>query len=440
MTSFISGTFRPMVSKTGKVSASALHYDQECLIESSQTGSVTSVIRPISGVNSTVWEFEIPSHGPGVFTNMSEIYLCFKCKITKGAANYANGANVVFVNNLGQTVFKLVEVRINDFTLPGSTFSDANIRAYINTILNTDKSMLNALQSQGFYLDDSGMLDDLEGDNKGVKARQAVMHGSREFTIVTPINADFLKSQSYLGPGNKLSIRLERASDKQVLMCPENDGAKLTFTDMKLYCTRIHTENVPLPPIETHLIPHTELLRFPMAANTTNILLPIQQTGGFLPRFVAIFFIKTEALNGKETMNMLKLEHMKMTSANLRVCGASVPAEPLTPDFEKADVTRELHHLFQNIGTQATGRTGLIDRDRFMNGFTIFPFDLTPDKCGGAEMHECKEGTIMFEGTCTDMGAATTAFAYMTWDMEVSIDRTTGVPGYHDLTFVTARK
>ena len=439
MAGYAASSTRGMVSNCRSVSACALHYDGLVDIETSQTGSLTQVIRPVGAVDSNVWDFEIPPLGPGVFTNMSDLRVHFKARITKDKTPYADKQNVVCVNNIGQTAFKNVETKVNDSSLPGSTFSDAHIKAYLDTLRYSDKSMENVLECQGFSLDDAGGHDVLE-ETEGAKFRRELVNASREFDIVAPINSDFLKSQSYLGPGNKLSIRLERASDEQLIMCPLGDKARLTFTDMKLHCTRIYTEGVALPAVETHLIPQTEIMRFPMPASTTNIIMNVQK-GGRLPRSVVVFFIKTSALDGVYTKNMLKMEHLKLTSLNLRVSGRSVPSEPLQPDFhEKKQVAREMLHMFQNNGTLSTGRTGLIDRKRFLDGFTIYPFDLTPDKCGGLEYHEFVEGTLDVEAKCEGMTEACTGFVYLTWDVEVAIDHRSGAPGFHDHNFVSIRK
>ncbi len=128
-----------------------------------------------------------------------------------------------------------------------------------------------------------------------------------------------------------------------------------------------------------HLYLHTKVMKFPMAKDTTNIELKLQQ-GGDLPRAAILFFVETTAMNGDYAKNMLEFENLNISPINARKNGSSVPSEPLQPNFKDGAVRMELNHLFQNIGVYRSGRGGFIDRDKFIGGYTMFPFDLSPDK------------------------------------------------------------
>lgn len=430
-------TSRSIRSKVTKFSAPTLHYDAITAVEASQIGRIDCVARPIGGVSGDVWDFEFPPQGDGVYLNMNDMVVHGKAKVVKDGGDLANDENVALVNNFGQSAFSSVEGRVNDFALPGSGFTDTHLKAYVSNILTISKSDAGLMENQIFYPDPAGQFDSLnENHNSGFKARKALIVGSREFDFTAPINCDFLKSSTHLGPGNKLSLRLYRASDSQLIMGAIGNGYKVVFTSLNILYSRIIT-NIPKPTLETHIIPHTELMRFPKPADTTNIMLNVQ-SGGKLPRAVIVFFIETVALNGSYTHNMLKMENLGINSINLRVNGRSVPADPLKPNFTNKVVARELNHLFQNVGVTRTGRGGFIDRNKFLDGYTIFPFDLSPDKCSGYHIHETFEGTLEVEATCTAMNTATTAFAYLIWDMEVSIDRSSGAPGMPHLAYVSA--
>ena len=180
-------------------------------------------------------------------------------------------------------------------------------------------------------------------------------------------------------------------------------------------------------------------MKFPVAKDTTNIELKVQQ-GGDLPRAAIVFFVETAAMNGQYDKNMLEFEHLDISSINARKNGGCVPSEPLTPNFKNGVVGMELSHLFQNIGVYRSGRGGFIDREKFLAGYTVFPFDFSPDKCGGYHMHNLSQGTLTIEARCEAMKNPTTAIVYLIWDMEVTIDRSSGVPGMYSVSFVSSKQ
>jgi len=428
---------RGLSSSYGTYAAAPLHLEKYVNIENAQISRQDHVTRPIGPLKSDVFEFEIPPQGNNVYLNVADLVIHGKAKVTKrDGTNLAATTNIAIINNFGQSWASAVEARINDLSMPGSSCTDAHMKAYIKTLTTRDFTQKNELENQLFYADTPGQFGSFVSlDNAGFKARKEVIANSREFDFVAAVNCDLLKSATFLGPGNKLSLKFYRANDEQLLMGITATDAKIEFTSLQLLYSKILTVDLPLPKVETHLIEHTELMRFPMPANTTNIVMKVQN-GGRLPRAVYVFFVETAALNGNFAKNMLQMDNLKISSINLRVNGRSFPSEPLQPDFTNKLVARELNRLFQNIGTQRSGVASFFNKERFLDGYTLFPFDLTPDKCSGEHMHESCEGTLEVEARCNNMSDATTGFAYMIWDLEVAIDRTSGQPGRHALTYV----
>lgn len=428
-----------MASRADPVVTAPFIYSQKVGIENYQRGKITCIARPTCGVSGDVWDFNIPATGDGSYINMRDIRVYGEAKVTKAdGSDIAADENVAPVCNLGQSLFNRVETCLNNQTLPGATFSDLQYKGYVNTIMHGQKRSTNALQLQLFYPDTEGKFD-IVGDrtNKGFAARQALVGESRTFAFTAPIVSDLLNSNNYLGPGNKLSIRLYRAKDSQVLTAVTASTFKLKVTDIRIEYTRIEADIKP-PMIETHYFPQTEITKHPMAAGTTNINLRVQ-SGEKMPRHLYLFFVKTAAVNGSYPHNMLQFENIGLSSLNLRVNGASYPSEPLQPDFTNKKVTRELSHMFQNIGYDWTGNSGFVDRAKFLEGYTIFPFDLTGDKCDGTHIHDMPSGVIEIEAKCDNMLHATTAFVYMTWDMELAIDRSYGAgPFPYKLSYLSA--
>lgn len=428
-----------MTSKTQLVAAPSCQYDSQVGIEHTMIGRLDGVARPTSGVEGNVIDFELPPQGDGVYLNMRALRLYGQAKIVAAdGTDLANTIKVAPINNIGKTLFPTVEARLNENILSSSSFGDVHYKGYASDILTQPSDLANMLGMQGFAPDTAGQFTARTDDNKGFTKRYNLSKGSKMFDFTAPIQCDFLNSNSHLGPGNKLSFRFHRATDSQLIMAEKGATYKFKLVQLVILYSRILT-NLPNPKTEVHLYPHTEIMKFPMAKDTTNIELKLQQ-GGDLPRAAIVFFVKTSAMNGAYDENMLEFENLGITSINARMNGSSVPAEPLQPNFTDGVVGRELNHLFQNIGVHRSGRGGFIDRDRFINGYTIFPFDFSPDKCGGYHMHNPVSGTLTIEARCAAMAAPTTAIVYLIWDMEVTIDRSSGAPGMYSVAFVSSKK
>ena len=68
-----------------------------------------------------------------------------------------------------------------------------------------------------------------------------------------------------------------------------------------------------------------------------------------------------------------------------------------TPDFTNGLINREYFSLFLNTGAIGNDRSNLISYDAFKNGSSIFAFDLSPDLCNGAHVHQSTPGEITLE-------------------------------------------
>ena len=427
-----------LTSKVDQVVAAPLIYSNRTAIETAQASKYSCIARPVGPVNSDVLDLEVPAQGDGVFVNMKDMRLYVEAKVVRDdGADLEAADNVAPVNNLGVSLFQLTETRVNDRPLPGQSFAGTDYKGYLDVISTMSKEDEDLLQLQGWYPDTPDRHNNVgDNTNGGFVARKQLCARSRTFAISTPLQSDLLKSQNYLGPGNKLSFRLTRNPHNKVLMF--NDGAlafKLKITQLYLEYTRIVT-NLPPPGFETHYFPQTELARYPLGAGTTNFNLDVH-SGGRMPRSVYLFFVRTDAANGFCNRNMFLLEHADINSLVMRNNGSPHPSEPLTPDFAGQKVTRELNHLFQNLGCDWTNRKGFLNRKKYLGGYTFFAWDLTPDKCNGKHIHELFKGTITIEGRCAGMDAPLTAFVYKTWDIEMTIDRSSGAPGGHALAFMT---
>ena len=69
-------------------------------------------------------------------------------------------------------------------------------------------------------------------------------------------------------------------------------------------------------------------------------------------------------------------------------------AKPLICDFKNKEAIRAYRHFFDNIGIGHSNSPCLITYEDFLEGATIIPFDLTPDKCALYHAHKKISGSI----------------------------------------------
>ena len=83
-----------------------------------------------------------------------------------------------------------------------------------------------------------------------------------------------------------------------------------------------------------------------------------------------------------------------MDRISLRVNSQSYPGQSLICDFKNKEAIGAYRHFFDNIGIGHPNSPCLITYEEFLEGATIIPFDLTPDKCALYHVHKKLVGVL----------------------------------------------
>ena len=220
---------------------------------------------------------------------------------------------------------------------------------------------------------------------------RAYIAKSRKFDCVSQITHDFVRTNKHLPPGQKLAIRLTRASDDFLLMTSTENSYHVKILDLKLYVDRISLlPNITSKIMQTMplLLPShkTEMRTFALPTGLSNKTMSICQ-GGVLPKTIVVGQVDTAALQGSQKTNPFHFRHNKVSRIQLRVNGTSIPSDGYSPNFPGGLVMREYNSMFLNTGMYRADRGNCITLDAFQNGSTLFTWDLTYDKCA---MHHSK--------------------------------------------------
>jgi hypothetical protein len=146
---------------------------------------------------------------------------------------------------------------------------------------------------------------------------------------------------------------------------------------------------------------------------------------GQLPRRVVVSMVDNEAYAGHEKKNPFELAHNNLNYISIEAGGQSYPAQALTPQFgENNNYIRSYMSLFEETGRIHDDSGNDITRESFRKGFSIWAFDLSPDKEDGDHVHLIKEGNLRvdlkFDVALT---TTTTVLVYAEFDNVIEIDR-----------------
>jgi hypothetical protein len=282
------------------------------------------------------------------------------------------------------------EILLNDRVLYPASGAYTNFKSYLETILSYDDQARNGFLRAGlFSLDMPGQFEACEvGDdplNPGFKERYQVVRGSQVFDTCTSIPADFLKSENHLCPGNRLTIKLTRASDDFLLMRANGTPTtyKLKILDVKLNWTAVQlSDKVHSPKIERYLMTRTELgvESLPQGLRSKTMTL---FTGDKMPKSVIVAMLDSVAFEGSQRANPLNFKHFSTGGMALKVNGQSVPSQPIQTDFTSNPplISQAYLNLALQTGTYRQDRGSLISLAAFQGGSFLTAWDLHPDLC-----------------------------------------------------------
>jgi hypothetical protein len=232
--------------------------------------------------------------------------------------------------------------------------------------------------------------------NLGFQTRCRIVAGSEKFTMISPIPHDLFNLSNYLGPMNRLDLKLMMYPHRFLLNTfMYNRGYELRLHDLKLHLRSVRLkESIPARISETYEMNETHLYKHVVPHHLTNYSFRIQHAG-VLPKTIVLAMVRTAAVEGNYQLNPFNFDNFNVTKISLFINGEERPQGGLTFDFKRknADAVRGYHWLFANTG--ALGNRGnLISYAHFQTGAFIVPFDLTPDRCNGVHRHNAELGYI----------------------------------------------
>lgn len=314
------------------------------------------------------------------YLDLSNTRLNVKVKITK-----ANGTPVVigdqvgFVNNVLHSLFRSVEVKLQQQGTTIDVGTNYSYKAMIDTLLEEPKLPLNA---QLFYKDTYMFMDSVEansGQNGGLTDRWSFTKDGGIVEMEGNLHADVLKQPRLLINGVRLDVILYPNPDEFCLMVKGDKEFKVQIVDatLKICHNKIGaaTLNAHSKILETksalYPITHSEVkvYNIPAGSYTWSMDDVFQEK---IPSRVVIGIVPEQGFVGSFTRNPFNFKNWSVNYLGFLVDGQTRPGQPYQPDFQNGAFMAPYLALGQKYKDDRTW-IGLKD---FQNGYCLYNFQV----------------------------------------------------------------
>ena len=393
------GTF---ITENHELASSGLALFDQPIIDSSLIQGKFITIYPSSVLQDNgPFDFIIPSDGQD-FTDLPFTRLegCIEILNLAGVTLTETDINA-YVNLLPQSLFKQIEVSVNNTQIADLSTPTYAFKSYIETVLTYPKDAKDTTLLLEHFNKDT-----LEKENIFTllnsisfnKRNQFAKKGKIYFSML--LHIDFFHSTKLLLPGCEIKLKFIRNSDTFSLL-GDTLQAKIKFHELKLMIRRVTVEPTIASKIED-------------AINKTPAIYPITQSKiktflipkdvrqerisnifrGVLPISIIVGFVTTDAANGTINANPFKFEHFKLNHFQMYINGDPLLTEAFQPDFANSKFFREYRWFMDNLGWAHDKESNGVTMEEFKTNTFFLPFDLSPDLSNGATLSQLKEGSL----------------------------------------------
>ena len=390
---------------------------------------------------------------------------------TTGAA-ISKTDNVSFVNFPGSSFIKEIETYLDGKPIGALTNDFVCFKTYIENAVSYNEQTLKRLKpSMLGIMDESARFDEVkfvaatttandkdvmedykdeDTRNFGFVKRRRLMvkdyaankanDGKMQTYIQFP--CDYWNTIMFFPPGlERFSMRVTRTSDKFFLL---TDTASIVNNyKVKVHALRLYVRFTDIQPAimsaHQNALAQNKMITIPFNKTVVKthlvypgikeIFHPNLYAGISLPKTVIIVFCSNTQVDGAYNLNPMKFHHYNITELYLKMDGIrAIPTDYYTPNFEKNKAVREYQMFMDNLGLKYNDVSCPITYDMYLNGCTMFSFDLTPDACAGYHRHEKRAGNLdLYVKMSANLDSPMYIMAFATYDAVLGIDKSMNI-------------
>jgi hypothetical protein len=343
------------------------------------------------------------------------------------------------VNNFLHSLFSQVQVRIGN-TEVENTNANYPFRAYFENLLCYGKDQKETfLQNEMFYKDTASNMDDVLFANQGlVDRRNRYTNQKGYFHMKGRLKSDIFSMNRYMLPQVNLQVVLTRSSPTFCMMSDEKWGdanyqnLRIDITEAALQVRRVKVSQAVI--LQHAMQLEKTAAKYPVrrvimrCLNTPFKAQSFYLSGihrGIMPSRVVVAFVENAAYTGSLTKNPFNFLNLNVRSLKLKMASVNLPySDGLTIDYKKNQYMQAYDALHANLGNISND----ITYNDFANGYTIYPFDLTPDQCDSAHFNLLRDGALELECVMEEIyEQAFQAVFYLQFENVIEITKERGV-------------
>lgn len=317
----------------------------------------------------------------------TELLVKFKI-VQEDGTDVDQATDIVGLNNLSiATLFSDATLKIGDTQVEGGA-SDYPYLAYFKTAMQfSPTAQKSHMLSFGWYKDEAGKFDDKT--NEGFVSRQKLVGTSKSIELLGPLYFDFFNQDRHLISSTNLRIKLTPSKPEFLLnsYAAVPTKFKVVFEKVVLYIDRLEMNpsviNGHAVGLKTqnarYFINHSEVLSYTIPKGqksyTKDRLFP-----DVSPKMLMIALLDNDAYNGSYSKNPFHFKHYNLNKLCLFRDGRSIPGQAFEPDFGNEKYLRSYVNTMRTFMYWNTDDTNGLTPNEWANGYTIYAFDMTPDK------------------------------------------------------------
>ena len=295
------------------------------------------------------------------------------------------------INNIFHSIFESVEVYVSNTAI---TKPDKHnpYNAYIRTLCTYGEEPLKTyFELCGWVKDKAGYLDSIDKNrNPALDKRQQMFEGS-------PLRAEFIGricsplffQEKILPTQTSLKIVMKKASDPFVLM-HEQGNFELKIVDATLMVQKVSAVPALLESYNS-MLEEDHSLKYFLRTPSINYYTIERGASQFMrddlfmgkvPQKIIIGMVETEAYHGKRNKNPFNFKDFNLSEICLYKDGIPYPRPMLKLNFSHNKGAEAYHNFMLSLGSAYSDQVPDITKKEFMDGFTLFSFDMSPDQLG----------------------------------------------------------
>jgi len=403
------GGFGSLQSTESDAATSASDLFQPELIEASVVSRHGYIIRPNSLTNVGPMHIHIPAEGvqymdPASLRINADIRIKKKNATTGAWDNLveADSSKVAPYNNLGNNLFRSIELFMDQKQITVVTTPSYPLKCYIETLLSYGKDAEDGHLRCSYWKKDKAGKHDIPAENDAFAERHKYIEKSRKVRICEPLKVELAAFDKVMATGLTFDLSFNLNHAGNILQRTGTDEYQIQYDDFYLTFDRV----VLAPSIHAS-IERTLSSGKTISYNYVKGLLRTKQvplgesnviwqnlSHSTLPETIAICMVDSLAFNGAYDKNPYNFQHFNLKEIVLRVNSRSIPIQPIQCDFSNKEAIRAYRHFMDNIGIKNSNSPTLVSYEDFLEGSTMFVFDLTPDMCANYHSHKRETGVI----------------------------------------------